>query len=159
MTDGIRLVEARVGDMSDIMRIMDAAFDPRFGEAWSAAQLLTLFALSSARICIARDSERACGFHASRVAGPESELLLLAVDPACRGRGIGRMLMGDWQRWAAAQGAQDYFLEMRADNDAVYLYSAMGFSESGRRLSYYRGKDGVLRDAITMRHSEAETPE
>lgn len=151
MTDAIRFATARVGDLAAVMRVMDAAFAPAYGEAWSAAQLLTLFALPSARICLAWDGERPCGFSAARMAGPESELLLLAVDPAYRGRGIGVALMDDWQSWAAVQGAEDCFLEMRADNDAIHLYQRVGFSECGRRQAYYRGADGVVRDAITMR--------
>lgn len=156
MTDTIRLATARVGDLAAVMRVMDAAFEPAYGEAWSGAQLLTLFALPSARICLAWDGELACGFSAARIAGPESELLLLAVDPHFRGRGIGALLMDDWRAWATEQGAEDYFLEMRADNDAVHLYESVGFSECGRRPAYYRGNDGVVRDAITMRRSARE---
>ncbi len=153
MESGIRLATARVGDISSVMRVMDAAFDAAYGEAWSTAQLLTLFALPSARVCLAWDGERPCGFSAARIAGPESELLLLAVDPAWRGRGVGAALMDDWQAWAKGQGADDYFLEMRADNDAIHLYERSGFSECGRRNAYYRGGDGVVRDAITMRRT------
>lgn len=157
MTGLIRLATARVGDLAAAMRVMDAAFLPAYGEAWSGAQLLTLFALPSARVCLAWDGEQACGFSAARIAGPESELLLLAVDPLFRGRGIGALLMDDWQNWAAEQGADDYFLEMRADNDAVHLYGQAGFSECGRRPAYYRGNDGVVRDAITMRRSNRDS--
>ena len=80
-------------------------------------------------------------------------MLLLAVDPARRGQGIGKRLIDDWLAWAEEQGADDYFLEMRADNDAVHLYARTGFAECGRRPQYYRGGDGVVRDAITMRRS------
>ena len=153
MTGTVRIVTARVGDVPAVMRVMEAAFDAAYGEAWSAAQLLTLFALPSARVAVAWDGDRACGFSAARMAGPESELLLLAVDPADRGRGIGQRLMDDWQAWAAEQGAEDYFLEMRADNDAIHLYESAGFAECGRRPAYYRGNDGVVRDAVTMRRS------
>ena len=153
MTSDIRLATARVADLAAVMRVMDAAFEPAYGEAWTGAQLLTLFALPSARVCIAWDGDQSCGFSAARIAGPESELLLLAVDPAWRGRGIGRLLMQDWQAWAATQGANDYFLEMRADNDAIHLYLQTGFSEVGRRAAYYRGQDGKMRDAITMRRT------
>ncbi|HEX2813817.1 MAG TPA: GNAT family N-acetyltransferase [Sphingopyxis sp.] len=151
MSASIRLATARVGDLSAAMRVMEAAFDPAYGEAWSTAQLLTLFALPSARVSLAWDGDTACGFSAARLVGPESELLLLAVDPGWRGRGVGRMLMNDWMAWAKEEGAEEYFLEMRADNDAVHLYERTGFSECGRRPSYYRGGDGVVRDAITMR--------
>ncbi|WP_428679300.1 GNAT family N-acetyltransferase [Sphingopyxis sp.] len=153
MSEAIRLATARIADVSAVMRVMEAAFDPAYGEAWSTAQLLTLFALPSARVCLAWDGEVACGFSAARIAGPESELLLLAVDPEWRGRGVGRLLMDDWQAWAAGEGADEYFLEMRADNDAIHLYERAGFSECGRRPRYYRGADGVIRDAITMRRN------
>lgn len=153
MSGAVRLATARVGDISAVMRVMEAAFDPAYGEAWSTAQLLTLFALPSARVCVAWDGEVACGFSAARIAGPESELLLLAVDPIWRGRGVGRLLMDDWQAWAGEEGAKDYFLEMRADNDAIHLYRQAGFSECGRRPQYYRGGDGVVRDALTMRRT------
>ena len=96
---------------------------------------------------------------AARIAGPESELLLLAVDPVRRGSGVGAALMDDWQAWAKAAGAEDFFLEMRADNDAIHLYRSVGFSECGRRPAYYRGGDGVIRDAITMRRSNAVVKE
>lgn len=151
MKGPVRLATARVGDLSAAMRVMEAAFDPAYGEAWSTAQLLTLFALPSARVCLAWDGEAMCGFSAARMAGPESELLLLAVDPVWRGRGVGRRLIDDWLAWAKGEGAEEYFLEMRADNDAVHLYERAGFSKCGRRPAYYRGGDGVVRDAITMR--------
>lgn len=151
MTDHFRIATARVGDTPAVMRVMEAAFDPAYGEAWTTAQLLTLFALPSARVAVAWDGDSPCGFSAARIAGPESELLLLAVDPAWRGRGVGKRLMDDWRDWAEAHGVDEYFLEMRSDNDAIHLYEAAGFSECGRRPAYYRGGDGVVRDAITMR--------
>ncbi len=144
---------ANIGDFSAIMRVMDSAFDPAFGEAWSRAQLLTLFALPSSRVRLAWLDERVCGFSATRLAGPESELLLLAVDPSARGQGLAKQLIEDWKSWAHSQGAEDLFLEMRADNDAIFLYSRCGFSECGRRSDYYKGADGKVRDAITMRLS------
>lgn len=147
----ISLHQARIGDVAAIMRVMDSAFDPAFGEAWTPAQLLTLFAVPSSRLCLARSGDGIRGFSAARVAGGESELLLLAVDPAASGQGVGRLLVADWRQWAAEQGASDLFLEMRADNPALGLYNSCGFSECGRRPAYYRGADGIVRDAITMR--------
>src|SRR3546814_11109721 len=102
------------------MRVMEAAFDPAYGEAWSTAQLLTLFALPSARVVIAWDGEAPCGFSAVRIAGPESELLLLAVDPARRGQGIGRRLLAAWPGLAAAAGAPDFFPDMPAATDTAH---------------------------------------
>lgn len=148
---------ARVPDMPAIMRVMEAAFEPAYGEAWNSAQLLTLFALPSAHIATISRLGRVCGFYAARIAGPETELLLIAIHPENRGLGMGRLLLQDWQNWAENHGAEDYFLEMRADNPALNLYKSSGFSECGRRVAYYRGGDGIIRDAITMRRTTSGT--
>jgi ribosomal-protein-alanine N-acetyltransferase len=78
-------------------------------------------------------------------------LLLLAVAPAARRRGLGRALLDHWLAWAAGAGASEAFLEMRADNPARALYESAAFAACGQRADYYRGGDGLLRDAITMR--------
>lgn len=149
----IVITDARIADLDAVMRVMAAAFDPAYGEAWTQAQMLTLFGFPGSRLSVARLHGRLCGFAAQRCAGPESELLLLAVEPDARGHGIGRALMSDWLEWARTQDCCDAFLEMRADNPARQLYSQMGFSEAGRRPEYYCGADGKMRDAITMRHA------
>src|SRR3546814_20458311 len=136
MTAAIRLATARVGDLAAVMRVMDAAFEPAYGEAWTGAQLLTLFALPSARVCLAWDGEEACGFSAARIAGPESELLLLAVDPQFRGRGIGGLLIDDWRAWAGEQGAADHFLRMRAYKCAGSLSARAVFAGFGTLPAY-----------------------
>jgi ribosomal-protein-alanine N-acetyltransferase len=143
--------EARAGDLGDIMRVMQSSFDPAYGEAWTHAQMLALFAFPASHVAVASLSGAIIGFAAARVAGPESELLLLAVDPLVRGRGIGATLLAAWQDWAARQGASEYLLEMRADNPAIHLYARAGFAEVGRRPGYYDGGDGIKRDAITMK--------
>jgi [ribosomal protein S18]-alanine N-acetyltransferase len=140
-------------DVPGIMRVMEAAFDPIYGEAWNSAQLMTLFVLPGSRMAYAHVDKEICGFYAARVAGPETELLLIAVHPQHRSSGIGRLLMDDWQAWANSKGVEDYFLEMRADNPAISMYNAAGFFECGRRPAYYSGGDGKIRDAITMRRN------
>jgi [ribosomal protein S18]-alanine N-acetyltransferase len=147
----VEVRSARAADLGDIMRVMQAAFDPVYGEAWTHAQMLSLFAFPASHVAVATLSGAIVGFSAARIAGPESELLLIAVDPLVRGRGVGGVLLDSWQLWSGDQGATEFFLEMRADNPAIHLYSRAGFVESGRRLGYYDGRDGVKRDAITMK--------
>jgi [ribosomal protein S18]-alanine N-acetyltransferase len=149
----LHLFDADPADAGAIMRVMASAFDPRFGEAWTLGQMRTLFAVPGTRLCAGSLDGVVVAFYAARLAGPESELLLLAVDPVVRRRNIGRSLVGHWLDWAQNSGVSDYFLEMRADNPARRLYESAGFVECGRRPDYYSGQDGVLRDAITMRYS------
>lgn len=152
MTAGVHLFDADAADADAIMRVMVRAFDPRFGEAWTLGQLRTLFAVPGTRLCAGSLNGIIVAFYAARLAGPESELLLLAVDPVARRRNIGSLMLSHWYQWANDSGAGDCFLEMRADNPARSLYERFGFAECGRRPEYYSGGDGILRDAVTMRY-------
>ena len=83
----------------------------------------------------------------SRVpAAGEAELLRIAVDPAHRGRGLGRSLLEACQRELAEEGLVHLFLEVRVSNaDAIRLYRACGWNPCGRRPGYYPdGEDAAL---------------
>lgn len=139
-----------VSDLADIMPVMRAAFDPRFGEAWTEAQCVGVLSVPGSDLLIAVDAA-VIGFALSRVVIDECELMLIAVDPADQGRGIGRALLNDMMAAARRSGAKTVFLEMRAENRAVHLYSSAGFVEVGRRTGYYRGFNGETFDAVTYR--------
>lgn len=80
----------------------------------------------------------------------EAHLLNICIDPAYRGQGLGRHLLGrllDIARW---NGAERLFLEVRPSNPlAKTLYESVGFSEIGRRPRYYPVRNG-REDAIVM---------
>jgi [ribosomal protein S18]-alanine N-acetyltransferase len=152
----LTLMTATSDNLDAMMAVMDAAFDPRFGEAWTGKQLASLMAMPGTRLCLAMQGERPVGFYAARSIAGESELMLLAVVPAVRRGGIGQRLLDDWHQWGEDRGVTEYFLEMRSDNPARHLYLRHGFLECGRRSEYYLGKDGVKRDAITMRYSSPQ---
>jgi ribosomal-protein-alanine N-acetyltransferase len=103
----------------------------------------------------ALDSQgRTIGFALCRAAGPEVELLLVAVSPEDRGRGIGRMLVETITADAARRGAKDLFLEVRENNaPARRLYQSLGFADVGRRADYYAGASGTRFAAVTMKRS------
>lgn len=74
----------------------------------------------------------------------------LAVDPAWRGEGIGRLLLGTLLVHHRAAGARRAFLEVRPGNvEARRLYQGLGFREVGRRRGYYvdTGEDALLLEA------------
>ena len=96
------------------------------------------------------DGEPAVGFALSRGAMDEEELLLIAVAPAYRGRGIGERLLARFMAEARARGAERLFLEMREGNPAETLYRRHGFTNVGRRRHYYRRGSAAPLDAITF---------
>lgn len=130
------------------------AFDPRYGEAWNKAQCLSVLALPGYRIVGAwlgnAVTARLVGYAIIRSVADESELLLLAVDPSERRQGVASLLLDEWLNSARDRGVVRAFLEMRTDNDAAALYRRHGFVEIAVRSAYYRGNDGVMRDAVTM---------
>jgi len=56
--------------------------------------------------------------------------ILLAVDPARRGEGLGRAMMAAAERWLAGRGVWKMQLLVRADNAAVVdFYEHLGFRD------------------------------
>ena len=139
-----------------IMQVMHSAFDPQFGEAWTRRQIgdaltfpRTYYLLIDAQGHVPQRLEDTAGFTLSRQAADEEELLLIAVIPQARGRGVGAALLDRFIAEATARGSTRLFLEMRDGNPAAALYMRYGFTPAGRRINYYRsGTIGAL-DAIT----------
>jgi ribosomal-protein-alanine N-acetyltransferase len=149
--DMIALRPGSTADLAVITAIMQAAFDSRYGEAWTASQCAGVMAMPGVWLTIAEAGGAPGGFALSRVIADEAELLLLAVKPDCRRRGLGRALLRSAIAESQARGAARIHLEVRAGNDAVMLYRAAGFEKVGQRRDYYRGPNGKLFDAITYR--------
>ena len=150
MSEGLELREGGVRDVADVMQVMDEAFHPAFGEAWTRGQCLGILDLPRVWLTVARDDGHAAGFALARVVADEAELLLLAVRAPCRGRGIGTALIVRTLAVAAAAGARRLHLEVRDGNEALRLYTRIGFDQVGRRRGYYRGRDGQSFDALSL---------
>lgn len=137
--------------MADAMDVMTIAFDPAFGEAWTLPQLAGVLAMPGTWITLARVDAMPLGFGLVRSVLDECELLLLAVAPAWRGRGVGAALLRDSLVTARRKGICSMNLEVRSTNNAIHLYEKTGFEFVHRRPGYYRGNDGQLYDALSFR--------
>jgi [ribosomal protein S18]-alanine N-acetyltransferase len=146
----IRVSEGSAYDVASIMPVMDAAFDARFGEAWTAAQCLSTLAMPGSMLLCARYGNFVQGFTLSRGVTDEVELLLIAVSPHARRNGIGRALVNALTDDARQSGRAKLFLEVRQGNPAMAFYRQMGFQPIGLRSGYYKGTDGSLHDSVTM---------
>jgi ribosomal-protein-alanine N-acetyltransferase len=144
-------------DIDRIMAVMQAAFDPAFGEAWNRRQVEDAllignchYALIAAHGAEPVDTEPAVGFYLSRHGFEEEELLLLGVDPRHRRSRLASRLLERLFREAAGRGAERLLLEMRSGNPAERLYRTHGFVPIGHRLNYYRTPAGERLDAVTF---------
>jgi ribosomal-protein-alanine N-acetyltransferase len=99
------------------------------------------------------------GYVIARRAADEGEILNLAVAPAERGRGLGRVLVQRALAELCAAGARTAFLEVRESNAAALrLYGGLGFEAVARRVRYYRDPEEdalVLRAAIAAGGGDA----
>lgn len=131
-------------DIAALAAIHAAAFT--LPPPWPAAAIAAVLATPGAFVCATPQ-----GFAIGRALAGEAELLTLAVRPAARRQGIGRRLVTDFLRRAAAAGAEAAFLEVAADNlAAIALYRGFGFAETGRRRGYYRGEGAAAVDALVL---------
>lgn len=151
MSDGADTVDR-------IMTVMEAAFDPAYGEAWNRRQVADALATPNTHAIvidpdghpIKHEPGIPAGFVLTRAAPGEEELLLIAVIPGYRAQGLGRVLIEQLFEAARARGSERIFLEMRRGNPAIHLYRKTGFEPIGERRNYYRMANGERIDAITF---------
>lgn len=121
-------------------------------EAWSAETWWAELAAAGRHYLVARDDAGALvGYAGLFVNGVDADVMTIAVSSAAQGLGYGHVLMRGLLDLAAAHGAQQVLLEVRADNvPAQRLYERHGFTRIAVRRGYYRTADGSV-DAWVMR--------
>jgi [ribosomal protein S18]-alanine N-acetyltransferase len=113
---------------------------------WSAAEFAEFLASPSVFLI-----ERPKGFALGRIAGPEVELLTLAVHPAARRCGVATGLLAEFEGFARKKGAEQAFLEVSEQNTAaIALYHRQGYKDAGYRKNYYASPTGPKSSALVM---------
>lgn len=145
-----------------IMAVMEAAFDPAYGEAWNRRQVADALTMPSTHALVVNAAGALipnaagdaapdpAGFVLTRHVLDEEELLLIAVTPEARRQGVAAALIRHLFAIAPTRGTTRIFLEMRRGNPAVHLYRKFGFEPIGERRNYYRMANGERIDAITF---------
>ena len=151
---GVPLWQLRVATLDDldaIMRLERSTFE---NDAWSSGSMRSEIANPAARYLVAepveppREVVAYGGVLTPRRSG-QADIQTIAVAPAARRTGLGRTLMNALIAEARSRGAEEVFLEVRADNpNAQNLYDSLGFEPIAVRAGYYQ-PDNV--DAIVMR--------
>jgi len=154
-------------DVDRIMAVMAVAFPPEYGEGWNRRQVSDALLLAGTHYALIGTDGSAqsgadatiAGFCLSRGLFDEEELLLFAIAPAWRRRGLGHALLRQFIEGARNRDKKRLFLEMRRDNPAGILYTAHGFRPIGIRPRYYRALNGDRLDAVTQQLVIDEAPE
>lgn len=132
----IELVPPTTAHLEAIIAIEQAAFAGR--QPWSRAAFASELRMPQSLWRVALDDGIVAGYGGGWVTPDGFHLLNLATHPDRLRRGIGRSLLTELLRLAAAAGATRATLEVRSENaPAVRLYETMGFRSLGVRPAFY----------------------
>ena len=107
-----------------------------FSEPWSENSVRGELTNKLALWLVAVEDGNVLGYVGSQTVLEEADMMNIAVDEACRRRGIARSLVEELVRRLPAHCLT---LEVRASNaPAIALYESMGFEKIGLRKNYYR---------------------
>ena len=139
-------------DFDALMHVMNSAFAPQYGEAWTAAQTIGMLSLPGTALYIAqhKETQLISGFALLRATDEEAELLLLAIHPDQQRQYIGRGLVEYAVNIMKEKKKNSIFVEVRENNPALKFYHSLGFHQIGLRKNYYTGDDGQKFDALTL---------
>jgi ribosomal-protein-alanine N-acetyltransferase len=146
----LAVTEARAGDAAAFSLLHTAAFH----RGWSEDEMERLLLDPTVTAHRITSGRKLAGFILSRRAGDEAEILSVAVDPQYRGRGLARMLLEFHLRFLAGRAVSTAFLEVDEVNaPARQLYARAGFTQVGRRESYYADAEGGRSAALVLRRN------
>lgn len=151
----IRIREAQPGDLDDLVRLENAAFQSdRLTRRRFAAHAKS----PTADLLVARCGEQLAGYALvlTRRGSRAARLYSLAVAEAWRGRGLASRLLTLAQSRAAQNNATSFRLEVRADNhEAIRLYESHGYRQIGRKNDYYADGAPALCYDLTLNSTPA----
>jgi len=135
----------RSAELNDVTAILAIERQATSAAHWTYEEYAKL--VGSGVVLVAEDTGQLCGFIGAKVVAGEWEIENVAVSEGFLRRGIAGELVCELVRRAKGEAAAAILLEVRESNLAARgLYEKHGFSEVGRRRSYYREpvEDAIL---------------
>jgi len=144
--DALELGYARLADADAISLLSRDAIEHGLGWAYRADRVARYVRDPDTVALVARLHRQLVGFAIMRFYDERAHLVLMAVVPAFRRRGVGRRMLGWLTESAQVAGVMSIHVELRAQNHAAHaLYRAAGFAESLRIPGYYGGRETAVR--------------
>lgn len=127
-------------------------YDPAHIQRAMRRRETVVLAAAGRQTYVASERPLLSGFAIMDFGDERAHLVLLAVQPAQRRRGIGRRLVEWLIESALTAGMASVHLELRADNAAGRrFYRALGFSETVLTPRYYDGREAAMRMIRVLR--------
>lgn len=136
---GATVREFRPSDAAALTSILRAAPE---AANWTQASYREWMNSPGAVAFVSEDDGRVSGFIIGRQVADEAEVLNLAVSPLARRKGQGSALLNATLEEFRTRGVRRVYLEVRESNVAARaFYAKHGFSQTAKRLNYYRKPD------------------
>jgi len=139
--------EIRLALPQDAVRIATMSRDyveDGLGWGWTPARVLRSIRDRATNVVVAECGADLAGFGIMKYLDDDAHLLLFAVRPEYRRRGVGSGLVTWLESTATTAGIELIFLETRATNTAAReFYAARGYRELATLPRYYGSEDAV----------------
>jgi ribosomal-protein-alanine N-acetyltransferase len=113
---------------------------------WRNVRVLKQILHPEVNVLAARGNGSLIGFAIMHYHSETAHLLLLAVNPAYRRRGIGRRMVEWLEKAARVAGIAQVQLEVRARNQVSrQFYQVLGYQETQIMPHYYYGREAAVR--------------
>ena len=126
----------RLSDLDDVLRIVNVSFTV---DAFKTSDFIELHDSSENTFLVARTKLGAIvGYVVSGVENREGCIISIAIDPRCRGRGLGELLVESIILRVIDKDAETLRLHVNvANKPAIYLYEKLGFVIEQLISEYY----------------------
>jgi ribosomal-protein-alanine N-acetyltransferase len=147
----ITLRPALLNEATTLARMSRDLIEAGLGWRYTPQRMAALIADAETLAVVAFDGAQIQGFAVMSFGDTHAHLVLLGVQPAQQGRGIGRRLH-DWLLESArVAGIESIRLELRADNAAALaFYKRLGFTEAALVPGYYAGRITAQRMTLPL---------
>lgn len=120
-----------------------------FSDPWSKKSIRSELDNELSVWIVAVENDAVVGYVGSQTVQGETDMMNLAVHPACRRQGIAEALVNALVSALKERGSHCLTLEVRTSNEpARRLYEKLGFQQIGLRKNYYRNP---REDALILR--------
>ncbi len=134
----MEIVKAETSDIAELARLEKLCFSV----PWSEKAIAETMEREEALFLCAREGGKTVGYIGSYYCLSDGYITNVAVDPACRRRGIGKALVRELIEKGRERHLSFWTLEVRKSNlAAISLYESLGFKDVGLRPHFYSAPD------------------
>jgi len=144
--EDITLQFAEASDAATLAGMSRDLIEDGLGWRYRTQSVRQLIADRETVTLVARRTDGVAGFGIMKFGDERAHLVLLAVCPAFRRRGVARRIIQWLVESATIAGVASLHVELRARNaEAHAFYRAIGFEETLRLPGYYSGRETAIR--------------